>query len=55
VHNCHIRRHLDAQPNRKNEYNVGMYRIALLVWLCGVWGLLLAIPILGIVKISPTT
>ena len=51
MHNCHIRRHLDAQPNRKNEYNVGMYRIALLVWLWGVWGLLLAIPILGIVKV----
>ena len=28
-----------------------MYRIALLVWLWGVWGLLLAIPILGIVKV----
>jgi hypothetical protein len=47
----HICRHLDAQPNRKNEYNVGMYRIALLVWLWGVWGLLLAIPTLGIVKV----
>jgi hypothetical protein len=48
VHNCRIRCHLEAHPNRKNEYSVGMYRIALLGWLCG---LLLAIPILGIVKV----
>ena len=51
MHNCHIRRHLDARPNRKSKCSVSMYRIALLGWLRGVRGPLFAIPTLGIAKV----
>ena len=56
VGNRHLRRHvchhLDERQNRENECRGGLYRVALLgMAMGGLGGLLLAIPIIGIVNV----
>jgi len=54
MHNCRIRCQRDGHPNRNIECSAGFYALLFLVWLWGVWGLLLAIPIPGIVNVFNT-